>query len=438
MQGRKISRARNGDEKSADENALTAEKTGVAEVEEDEYAIPKYNSWAEKARIFVPICLLISFQQGLSQFGVILDNLQSYFPDASQTMIQMVIAAPSVTAIPVSLLSGLFATFMSRKKIGIMALFFMLVGGIIPIFLHTDIIYLFISSGLIGIAQGFIITTSTGMFAENFEGSDRDFAMGLKQVTDSVGNTIIALLAGWLCTVAWQYSYSVYLLVIPIIFLVWKYLPEGRTDRKIYSKREGFKGIAFLRDPQFLFMCLFMMFCGFSVYAMYMNGAMSAAEKGLGGAQLTAIVFSVSNILTLVFGLTYMPIAKVLKKFALATAMLLMVVAYAIFYFATSVPMFIFGGVVWGIANSLLQSASLVFLSNSLPHGSYGLGLAIGNAMINVGVVAAPFVMSGLSLLFFGAEGATNAFFTAIVVCGIAFALEVGREILFGNRSTVE
>ena len=62
MQGRKLSRARNGDEQGSDVGVLKAE-TGVADVEEDEYAIPKYDSWAEKARIFVPICLLISFNK---------------------------------------------------------------------------------------------------------------------------------------------------------------------------------------------------------------------------------------------------------------------------------------------------------------------------------------------------------------------------------------
>lgn len=410
---------------------MANEKANVAILELSDEDFPRYSSFRDKLRVLVPVCLLISFQQGLSQFGVILDNLAQYFPDASQTMIQMVVAAPSATAIPVSLCSGVLATFFPRKKIGLAALAIMLVGGLFPLFFHENIYCLFVSSGLIGVAQGLIITTSTGMFAENFYGKDRDFAMGLKQVTDSIGNTIIAVAVGQFCLIAWQLSYSVYVLIIPIIVLVAKYMPMGEPDAKIYSSKQGFKGIRFLLTPHYLFMCVFMMFCGLSAFGFYLNGSMSVAEKGLGDATLVSIVFSVQNVLTLVFGLAYMPIASVLKKYTLAVAMGVMCVAYAIFYLGDCVPAFILGGVVWGIGNSLVQSASLVYLANVVPKGGYGIGLAVGNAMINVGISFTPLVVNSLRGAVFGSQSPTDAFAVIAAFCLLAAVLETLREVLF-------
>lgn len=410
--------------------------TVVLELSEDDF--PRYATFRDKLAILIPVCLLISFQQGLSQFGVILDNLSLFFPDASQTMIQMVIAAPSATAIPISLLSGLLATLFPRKKIGLFALVCMLIGGLFPVFFHSDIIYLFISSGLIGIAQGLIITTSTGMFAENFIGKDRDLAMGLKQVTDSIGNTIIALAAGFLCQIAWQYAYAVYILVIPVIILVAKILPMGKPDKKIYSSTSGFSGLKFLLNPHYIFMCAFMAFSGIAVFGFYLNGSMVVAEKGLGDATLVSIIFSVTNILTLIFGLSYMPIAKVLKKYSLAFSMIVMCIAYAIFFFGESVFIFIVGGVVWGIGNSLLQSSSLVFLANTVPQGNYGLGISIGNAMINVGITFTPLILNSLRGVFFGNTSPSCALLIVSFICLAAAIIEALRERYFVKKMPLQ
>lgn len=392
--------------------------------------IKVHHGISEKARILIPISLLIMFQQGFSQFGVILDNLTTYFPDASQTMIQMVVAAPSITAIPVSLLSGLLATFFSRKKIAVFALFIMLAGGLLPIFLHGDITWVFLSSGLIGVSQGLIISTSTGMCAESFIGSERDFAMGLKQVTDCIGNIIIAVAAGQLCLIAWQYAYAVYLLVIPIIFFVLKYLPERRPDKKIYTRENGFDGLKFALNPQFIYMLLFMAVCGFANYGLYFNGAMIASEKGLGDASFISIVFSLSNVMSLIFGLLYMPYARIFKKGALAVSMLIIGISYFIFYASDGIAVFIAAGVVWGIGCSLVQSSSLVFLANSLPPGSYGLGLATGNAMINVGISLSPIVANSLRDMLLGAESATASILIFGLGCVAAALIEVARQLL--------
>ena len=208
-------------------------------------------------------------------------------------------------------------------------------------------------------------------------------------------------------------------------------MPMGEPDAKIYSSKQGFKGIRFLLTPHYLFMCVFMMFCGLSAFGFYLNGSMSVAEKGLGDATLVSIVFSVQNVLTLVFGLAYMPIASVLKKYTLAVAMGVMCVAYAIFYLGDCVPAFILGGVVWGIGNSLVQSASLVYLANVVPKGGYGIGLAVGNAMINVGISFSPLVVNSLRGAVFGSQSPTDAFAVIAAFCLLAAVLETLREVLF-------
>lgn len=401
----------------------------------DERFMPVYHSKREKAAVLVPIMLLIAFQQGFSQFGVILDNLQSYFPDASQTMIQMVVGITSVAAIPVSLLSGLLATFFTRKKIAVGALFIMLIGGILPVFLHDDIMWVFLSSALIGVSQGLIISTSTGMCAENFEGSDRDFAIGMKQVTDCIGNVVIAVSIGQFALVGWFYSYAVYLLVIPIIALVVKFLPERPADKKLYSKEHGFDGLKFVKNPQFVYMLILMAISGFANFGLYFNGAMIAVEKGLGDTTFISVVFSVSNIISLVFGLLYMPIAKVLKRGTFAVSLLLASVAYFTFYFSDTVPLFLFAGLLWGTACSLIQSSSLVFLANTLPPGSYGMGLAIGNAMINVGISLSPIFANTLRGALLGTETATASIMIFALGCLLAAGVEAVRQLVVGKRA---
>lgn len=400
--------------------------------------MPVYRNNRDKAAVLVPIMMLIAFQQGFSQFGVILDNLQVYFPDASQTTVQMVVAVTSITAIPVSLLSGLLATFFTRKKIAIVALFIMLFGGVLPVFLHDDIMWVFLSSALIGVSQGLIISTSTGMCAENFVGSDRDFAIGMKQVTDCIGNAIIAVAIGQLAMLGWFYSYVVYLLVIPIIIFVVKFLPERPPDKKLYSKDHGFEGLKFVKNPQFIYMLFFMMICGFANFGLYFNGAMIAVEKGLGDTTFISIVFSASNIISLVFGLLYMPIAKLLGRNVFAVSLLLVSVGYFVFYVSDSIPVFIAAGLIWGMACSLIQSSSLVFLANSLPPGSYGMGLAIGNAMINVGISLSPIVANTLRTVLFGTTSATDSIMVFGLGCLVAAVVELLRQRIMKSKGIKE
>jgi MFS family permease len=397
----------------------------------------KSNIFKEKGKILIPILLFIIFQSAFNAFSPILQKMSDMFPNTSTTIIQMVMTFPSLMSIPVSLFSGLLAPYIHKKRLVQIALIVMFIGGMLPVLIHTSIYAVFVSSGLIGIGQGLLISVSGALISEHFDGNQRGMVFGFKQTASSIGITVLTLLVGYLTVIAWFDAYLVYLLVIPIWFLVTKFLPLGSLDEKLVGKGVGLNGVKNLLTPSFIYMCVMCFLMGALQFAFYTNIAMTISEKGLGTAAAVGQVTALNSIMTIVIGLCYVIILRIFKKYSLSLAMLVLGASYFIFFFSTSFSIVAFGGVVFGIGAAMQQASSLYYVSESIPKGLNTLGLAISITCISLGVTLSPVIVNTARTLAFDSSTATSGMLVAGCGYAILLVVEIVRETFLNKKSQI-
>lgn len=397
----------------------------------------KTNIFKEKGTILVPLLLFIIFQSAFNSFSPILASLAERFPDASTTTIQMVLSFPSLVSIPVSIFAGLLASYIYKKRLVQIALTLMFIGGMLPILIHSSIITVFISSGLIGLGQGLLISLSGALIAEHFDGNQRGTVFGFKQVASSVGIAALTVAVGYLGTIAWYSAYWIYILVIPILILVSKFLPLGKLDEKLVGKGVGLNGIKSLITPSYIYMCFMVFFMGALLFTFYANIAMMITEKGLGDSSAVGQVTAMNSLMTIVVGLIFGFILKGLKKFTLSLAMAVMCITFLILAFSNNFTFVILGGIVFGIGAGLQQASSLYYVSESVSKSSNTLAIAIALALISTGISFSPIIVNGIKEIVFGSTTAASSMLVAGCGYGIMFILEMIRETFFNKDSMI-
>lgn len=391
-------------------------------------------------KIMIPVMLFALFQSAFMSFSSVLAEMVKHFPDASPTLIQMIMTVPSLMMIPVSIFVGLIASYVTKKNLVLFALACELIGGLLPLVAHTSIGALFVSSALIGIGQGFLITYASAILAEHFEGNTRGWSMGIKQAASSVGIAGLTIATGFLVTTfgpdKWYNAYLVYLLVIPIILLTIFLLPKGKPDVKLVGKGVGLKGLKKVFTGNMIYMNIMFFFLAAFNFAFYLNIGMSVTAKGLGDASVIGLATAWNSLLTIAIGIGFGIILRIFKKFTLASCMIISAIAYLILASAPSIPLVVLGGIIYGIGAGIQMPGSVFYITESVDSDSSTLALGISMVMISLGIHLSPVVVNAIAGVFGPIDGTSGL---AVAAGGfvVLFVIEMIREIFFNKNSKI-
>lgn len=390
-----------------------------------------------KWKIMIPVMLFAVFQVGFQSFATVLANIASVFPNESPTLIQTIMTIPSLMTIPVSLLAGLLASYMTKKTLVLFALGSMFAGGMIPLAVHSSVYYLIISSAFIGIGQGFLISIASAILAEHFDGVTRGTSMGLKQAASSIGQAALTILTGYLCLGAWYKAYYVYFLVIPVIVLVTVFLPKGKLDQKLVGRGVGLTGVKNLFTPTMIYMSIVFLLLGLFYFTFYTNIAMSITSKGLGDASAIGIATAFNNVTTILIGLILGYILRLFKKFTMALALIIIGAGYFVLAGAPTLSVISLGGIIFGIGAGIQMPSAVYYVTESVSKESSSLAIAISMALVSVGVSISPVVVNSVTTALGGKIDGTTGLYVAAAAYMIMFAVEVIREVFFNKNSKI-
>jgi MFS family permease len=388
-------------------------------------------------KIMIPVMLFAVFNTAFNSFSSVLSDISARFPEVSATTIQMIITFPSMMGIPVSLLAGILASYVTKKRLVIFALTSQFIGGILPVFSHDSIYMVFLSCAFIGIGQGFMISCSSAILAENFDGTTRGTAMGLQQVATSLGIMGLTILTGRLSTIAWYRAYYVYLITLPIIVLVLIFLPKGKTDDKLVGKGVGFSGLKAIFNPGTIYYFILFFFLAACQFAFYTNIGMSVTTKGLGNASAIGIATAWNPLATVAIGFLYGFILRIFKKYTLMTAMIVLSAAFIILTWAPSLSVIAFGGIIFGVGAGLQQASALFYVTEAAPKTSTALTISIALMMISLGVTLSPVVVNGITRIIGREVDGTSGLTIGAFGYGIMFLAEFAREKFFNKDSSI-
>ena len=139
-----------------------------------------------------------------------LPGISRHFPDQPQVLIQLILTIPALMITLFSPLMGYLADRFGRKKLLLMMLFIYGFAGVAGFFI--DRVDLLLSSrALMGIAVAGILSISTTLVGDYFDGHERMRFLGLQSSCMALGGVVFINLGGILSDWSWRGPFLLYL-----------------------------------------------------------------------------------------------------------------------------------------------------------------------------------------------------------------------------------
>ncbi|MFD9893236.1 MFS transporter [Amycolatopsis sp. NPDC059027] len=88
---------------------------------------------------------------------------------------------------------------------------------------------LLVGRALLGVGIAGVMTTSTALLADHHPTSEHGRVLGLQGAAMGFGGVVALLLGGLLAAMSWRGPFAVYLLAVPLLLLVLRYVPEAEV-----------------------------------------------------------------------------------------------------------------------------------------------------------------------------------------------------------------
>lgn len=355
-----------------------------------------------------------------SALAPILAEVGKFFPDAGDSAIQIVLTLINLTTLPAMILEPMLEPKITKRDIAVIGTALMLIGGLMPQVLNSQLWMLYAASVVIGVGLSFVVVTSSSLISDYFTGLDKSRVMGFQSIFVSIGGTIIAKGSGLLTAMAgWKRGYLVFLIALPIIIFILLTVPKGETTPQAEKgEKSGISGSM----VYFGALCLI---TGIFVATFNTNIAMYIDRKGIGDASTAGTVASIMQVIGIVGGLILGFVVKTFKRFTIGASILVMAAGTALVGLTTSFPTICVGAVLVGIGFAIRNPGAVTFGANMVPAAQASLAIAIISATYNVGNFISAYVVNPLANML--GEDIANRFIVsaaALAVIGIVACIK--------------
>jgi MFS family permease len=326
--------------------------------------------------------------------GAIAGMVREFGVDKSH-LVQLTISMPPLFIMAASLIGGVLGAKFSRKKIILAGTAFAFIGGILPTILN-GIIPVLAARSLMGIGTGLCIPLATSLAADFFEGPERSHILGVQFAFAAIGGVFSGLAGGLLSVFGWRYVYLIYLAVIPVFILVWKYLSYD-TDIQFDNQQKRKTSLSINRMMILIALAYFITntakFVHSTTISLFLN-----SEK-LAGPSMAGLLSSIYTFTGFIGGFIYGWAFKKLNHYVLTLSLAVTGIGMFLVFNADSIWPIILAAIIEGVALSLLTPRFNEMMLNAAPPGGVILGLSIAQAANNLGQFSSPVVFNGLGIL---------------------------------------
>lgn len=313
-------------------------------------------------------------------------------PNIGLASVESLVTIPAMMITIFVILSNLVVAKIGKKKTIQVGLIFILISGLVS-FITTNFTIVLICRLLLGIGIGLYNALSISIISDYYEGETRANMIGFRTATLNIGKALTTFIVGLALLIGVNYTYIVYLLVIPVYFFFTKIVPE--SDKEILPLKS-----ATVFDKKAILLMLVTFFVGISyIGATIKLPTLLVSHYGYSS-------FFASNLLSLLafsgifVGLVFGQLTKVLSEKTMLVMILLMGIGN--FILTLSNHKFVFFLAAFLIGASFVGTMSSVFnyiaKYYSREHINFVTSLAITAG--NIGVILTPVILTKLPAAF--------------------------------------
>lgn len=312
------------------------------------------------------------------------------FPDASPTMIKLILTAPSIMIIPFSFLASYLTSKLTKRTIILIGLTIYLIGGIGPQFVPSiELLLLF--RLILGAGVGLIMPLSMSLINDYFEGRERTKMMGYNSAFSNLGGILTMLLAGWLATFGWRVPFNVYFLGLFIFILIFFFLPKGEIQKRQENEKKA-------RLPLAVFgFALAMGGIMLAYYSIATNIAVYLEQSQLGGAALAGTVISFTTVGGMITSLILVQIELTFKRFTVPVMLSGMAIAFLLLTVTHSVPIIMLSVCLIGFGQGSLFPIIVLKALDRVPFHQADQTIAVTSSFTFLGQFLSPVILDGIS-----------------------------------------
>ena len=312
------------------------------------------------------------------------------FPEASLTMIKLILTAPALTIIPFTFLTSFLTTKLPKRTVVIIGLVVYLIGGIGPQFMPTiELLILF--RLVLGAGVGILMPLSESLIYDYFTGRERTKMMGYNAAFSNFGGIITMLIAGWLATFGWQLPFNVYLLGVIIFILVLFYLPKGKIQLPPHHERNSKIPLA-VYGYSIAMGAIMLAYC-----AVATNMALYLEQTNLGGPALAGMIVAFAAVGGMTTSLFLVQVIGILDKYFVPIMLLSMGIPFSVLALTKSIPLVLISVCFIGFAQGALFPDLTMRALNIVKLHQTDKTIAVATTFIFSGQFLSPIVLDTIS-----------------------------------------
>lgn len=387
----------------------------------------KPSSWT---LLFLMLAAMM-FLMGGAAVAPALPLISEAFPDASDSLISLIITLPSLAIAVTGIFIGILADKIGKIKVLLISMVVFTIAGTSGYYL-TSLYALLLGRFLLGVGIAGITCTVSSLIPCYYEGVTRARVLGYQAAAMGVGVLILEMSGGFLAGISWRIAFLIYLVGIFIfagVLLTMREPALPPMDHPGGVSEEKFPLGSLLLGYGTLF-CGGMLFFIMPVKFPYLIADLDAVRIFGENAALTSGLFlGVMGCAASVMGLIYGRIAWKYHRYTiLICSFVLFGIGYCCLGIASSFLLVTCAVICIGLANGMLMPTILTWIATITPKQFLGRANGGFSVSLNLGQFAS-------SLAIVPVIALTSTYSNLFIVFGCAgFVVAVPYAILYGKK----
>lgn len=361
---------------------------------------------------------LLSISLILTSMGAIsmlVPSLLKSYPNESTALIESIVTLSTLSTVIFVLLNEKIVEKIGCRRTVLIGLVLAFVGGIGPGVVNNFKL-IFVSRIVLGAGLGLCNPLAISMIGYFFKDEkERATLLGYQNAVSGLGLTSLTLIAGILSVYNWRYSFMIYLVLIPVFFLVYFNVPEPvRSGNKEVHKENNISKnklkitlpVVIMAATIFIFFILY--------FTMTLKGASLIVQRKLGTTLSAGNILSLRSLATMAGGVLFSRFYKVMKDKTLICAFALGSFACFVLFYAQSILLVGVGMILGGLSSAIIIPYIYMNVGKYAAKGSENISVSMIIVGSNAGMFLCPYIINKIPT-FFGKDLTSFPFLFAAI-----------------------